>query len=82
MQQIKYYNVKYIHQAINECQQKEEQLTARKEKLESDKVKLLASVRAETQDLQEKKEKLQTKLVDLNKAVDETKSEVLKNCNE
>lgn len=39
-------------------------------------MKLLVSVRAETQDLQEKKEQLQTELVDLNKAVDETKSEV------
>lgn len=63
-------------QAIEECKRKEEELSVKKEKLETDKVKLLESVRNATKDLQERKEKLQTELVDLNVVVDSTKSEV------
>lgn len=48
----------------------------KKEKLEAEKTKLLNNLRNETKGLQEKKEEMQTDLVVLKRAVDETKSEV------
>lgn len=51
-------------------------MAGKKEKFEIEKSKLLKSLRSETQELQEKKEVLQTELVELNKVVDETKSAV------
>lgn len=61
---------------IAEYEAKEIDLNKKKEAFEEEKVKILASLRNETQELQEKKEILQTELIDLNKAVDETKSAV------
>lgn len=51
-------------------------MLAKKEKLEKEKTILLSNLRTESKELQEKKEELQTDLVLLKKAVDETKSEV------
>lgn len=62
--------------AIEEYEGREKQLTADFENLESEKTDLLSSLRDETLVLQEKKEKLQTNLVALRNAVDETKSAV------
>lgn len=53
-----------------------EELSNKKEKLEADKAQLLASVRAETQGLQEEKEKLQAKLAELKKSVNEKRTAV------
>lgn len=61
---------------MEECQANEIKLTDKKEKLEADKIRLLTSLRGETQELQEQKEVLQTELVELNKAVVTTKSQV------
>jgi hypothetical protein len=52
------------------------ELTAKKEKLEKEKARLLANIREETKDLQVDKEKLETRLGHLKKAVDATKSAV------
>ncbi|CAH0546726.1 unnamed protein product [Brassicogethes aeneus] len=59
---------------IEECEIKEAELTEKKERYEDDKTKLLASLQTETKVLQEKKEEIQTDLVELKKAVDETRS--------
>lgn len=64
------------HQIIDEYEKREKQLIIEQETLETEKTKLLASLRKETLVLQEKKEQVQTKLVDLRKIVDETKSVV------
>lgn len=63
-------------QGIEECETKIEEETARKEKYEEEKSKLLATLRTETKSLQEKKEEMQTDLVVLKKSVDETKAAV------
>jgi structural maintenance of chromosome 4 len=59
------------------------ELTAREEKLskdldkgKADMEKAMAGLKAETQELQDSKEKLQTQLIGLKKTVDETKSAV------
>ncbi|CAH2012044.1 unnamed protein product [Acanthoscelides obtectus] len=59
---------------IAECEKKEAELTAKKEKLDEEKARVLASIRTETEALQEKKEEIQTDLVVLKKTVDETKA--------
>lgn len=61
---------------IAECQEREEEMTRKKQELEADKVKLLATVRAETQDLQDQKEELLSNLTSLKLRVDETKATV------
>lgn len=61
---------------IEEYEGREKKLAADYENLESEKTDLLSSLREETLVLQEKKEKLQTNLVALRNAVDETKSAV------
>lgn len=61
-------------ETIDEYEKREQQLITEQETLETDKTKLLASLRQETLVLQEKKEEVQTELVGLRKIVDETKS--------
>lgn len=63
-------------ETIVEYEKREQQLITEQETLETDKTKLLASLRKVTLVLQEKKEELQTELVGLRKIVDETKSAV------
>lgn len=63
-------------QGIEECEAKIEKETSKKTNFEETKTKLLASLRTETKELQEKKDEMQTDLVVLKKSVDETKSAV------
>ncbi|CAG9833958.1 unnamed protein product [Diabrotica balteata] len=60
---------------IEECERKIEELSAKKEKYEEEKTKILSSLRTETKTLQEKKDVIQNQLVGLKEAVDETKSQ-------
>lgn len=53
-----------------------EEQTAKKEKYEEEKTRLLATLSKETKSLQEKKEAMQTDLSVLKKSVDEAKSAV------
>ncbi|GLV32117.1 gluon [Carabus blaptoides fortunei] len=62
------------HTTIVEYEGREKQLAIDYEGLESERTELLSSLREETLILQEKKENIQTKLVALRTAVDETKS--------
>ncbi|KAL3284056.1 hypothetical protein HHI36_018225 [Cryptolaemus montrouzieri] len=59
---------------IEECLHKEEELRGKKEKLESEKTQLLATIKTMTLPLQEEKDVLETELLALRKTVDETKS--------
>lgn len=63
-------------QGIADFEAKAVELNGKREKLESEMAELLASLRTETAELQERKDVLQTQLVELNKNVVETKSAV------
>lgn len=68
--------IRVISQTIVEYQLKEEETDRELKKIEAEKVKLLATVRAETRDLQNEKEKLQVTFAELQTRVEETKSSV------
>lgn len=61
---------------IAELTVREEKLSKDLEKEKSGMEKAMAGLKAETQDLQDSKDKLQTQLIGLKKTVDETKSVV------
>ncbi|MCL4132779.1 UNVERIFIED_CONTAM: hypothetical protein GTU68_029018 [Idotea baltica] len=59
---------------IKECETLREEFEAKRKKEEESYHKAMASLNSETQQLQDEKEKLETKLIELRKSVDETKS--------
>lgn len=63
---------------ITDFEAREGQLTEQYETMQTERDKLLTSLGKETLPLQEKKEKLLTKQIDLRKVVNETKSAVSK----
>lgn len=61
---------------IAELTTREEKLSKDLDKEKAEMEKTMAGLKAETQELQDNKEKLQTQLIGLKKTVDETKSAV------